>query len=290
MVLDILHSWGFREIKLLEDYSGDSPRIIQKLQADGKVYILKGLSENINESIIINNTSAHLYLGNKMKFAPSLIPLKNGDTYIKYKGFYFYLLEYIEGRQLIENEDDEYLLGQAVAKLHSLKGYKNKCSFNSVIQNIKYKEWFKDREFKKEFDQILDNIPVLESYGECFIHTDIGAQNTILTSESEVFFIDLDDAGIGAKYSDLGWSFIMRYVDFNKETHEMKYRFDLAKTFLKGYYGNLSDAKEDLDIIWQGAIHTHIGYMKLYGPDAVESLWKILNFGIQQKVILYAML
>ena len=28
----------------------------------------------------------------------------------------------------------------------------------------------------------------------------------------------------------------MQFVDYNKETGEIKYRFDLAKAFLKGYY------------------------------------------------------
>ena len=34
----------------------------------------------------------------------------------------------------------------------------------------------------------------------------------------------------------------------------------------------------------------HISYMQVYGPYAVDSLWKILKFGIEQKETLWGML
>lgn len=34
----------------------------------------------------------------------------------------------------------------------------------------------------------------------------------------------------------------------------------------------------------------HISYMQVYGPYAVDSLWKILNFGIAQKETLWELL
>ena len=44
--------------------------------------------------------------------------------------------------------------------------------------------------------------------------------------------------------------------------------------------------------IWMfsGAIQMHISYMQVYGPYAVDSLWKILKFGIEQKETLWGML
>ncbi len=98
--------------------------------------------------------------------------------------------------------------------------------------------------------------------------------------------IDLDDSGIGSRHLDLGWAFIMQFVDFNQETGEMRYRFDLAEAFLHGYYGGaaeISMSAEEYDLLWQGAVFMHISYMQCYGPEAVDSLWEILKFGMRQK-------
>ena len=102
--------------------------------------------------------------------------------------------------------------------------------------------------------------------------------------------IDLDDAGIGSRFLDLGWPFIMQFVDFNHSTGEMNYRFDLAQSFLRGYFGENELSRKEYDLIFDGAIQMHISYMKSYGPDAVKDLWAILLFGMEQKEPLWEML
>lgn len=79
----------------------------------------------------------------------------------------------------------------------------------------------------------------------------------------------------------------MHFVDFNHDTGEMKYRFDLANSFLRGYYGEKKITKDEIDMIWSGAIYMHISYMQCFAPDAVEALWQILKFGMKQKEKLY---
>ena len=69
----------------------------------------------------------------------------------------------------------------------------------------------------------------------------------------------------------------------------MSYRFDLAESFLRGYYGNEGVSRGEFDLIFYGAEQMHISYMQTYGPYAVDSLWKILNYGIEQKETLWNM-
>ena len=45
----------------------------------------------------------------------------------------------------------------------------------------------------------------------------------------------------------------MQFVDFNHETAEMKYRFDLAESFLKGYYTEKGITWEEFDLIFYAA-------------------------------------
>lgn len=124
----------------------------------------------------------------------------------------------------------------------------------------------------------------------CFIHSDVGPHNSIRTADGKIYLIDLDDSGIGSRHLDLGWPFIMQFVDFNHDTGKMKYRFDLAKAFMDGYYDGKKPGRKEYDLLWQGAIYMHISYMQTYGPYAVDSLWKILKFGIDQKEFLWEML
>ena len=101
--------------------------------------------------------------------------------------------------------------------------------------------------------------------------------------------IDLDDSGIGSRYLDLGWPFIMQFVEHTEQMH-LSYRFDLAKAFLRGYYETARISPKEYDLLWQGAVFMHISYMQSYGPDAVDSLWSILQFGLEQKAALWEML
>lgn len=252
--------------------------------------MLRGLSDDIKTETVIGNTKAHMFLGNQIGLAPRLIALPDGRPFLKEGTYYYYLLEYVEGRQLLETIEDEYILGKASRELHTLEGYDHPCSFNSEEQKNVFLGWFSEHEFKKEYDDIINGLPNFSDYDQCFIHTDIGPHNAVLSNEGKVIFIDLDDAGIGSRYIDFGWPFIMQFVDYNKKTQKMRYRFDLAKAFLKGYYGDKNITKEELDMIWNGAVYMQISYMQCFGPEAVIPLWSILKFGMAQKKRLYDML
>jgi Ser/Thr protein kinase RdoA (MazF antagonist) len=283
----ISRNWEFKEVRILNSYNVSGGRLVCKVSTEGGDFIIKGIPTETKEEIVISNTKAHQYLGNTKKLAPALIYLSDGRTYLKEESYYYYIMEFIQGRQLQENEEDELFLGRAAAQLHELTDYDSYCSFNCEDNKKVFRQWFSERSFKAEYDAIIDGLPNFKESKQCFIHTDIGPHNGILTNEKKVIFVDLDDSGIGPKYIDLGWPFIMQFVDYNRETQEMQYKFDLAKAFLKGYYGGKSISKQEIDMIWNGAIYMHIAYMQCYGPDAVDSLWSILKFGIKQKEILF---
>lgn len=290
LIESVLDNWDITEpymIETLGQSSEDLPRSIYRIGSKESDYVLKGFKD-IPESTVISNVQAHLFLGNAHSLAPKLYPTKEGTYYIREQGCYFLLMEYIDGRLLTEDVSDEYKIGQLARKLHSLTDYE---FFSPLTQSKKrYYDWFADRPFKKEFDAILDSLPEFETCSQCFVHTDIGPHNAMMRKNGSVVFIDLDDSGIGSRYLDLGWPLIMQFVDFNHETEEMTYRFDLAVSFLQGYFGDEPIPDEEFDFIFQGAIQMHISYMQVYGPYAVDSLWKILNFGIKQKETLRRLL
>lgn len=182
---------------------------------------------------------------------------------------------------------DEFLLAQTARSLHSFGDYTFPSSLNE--DKRRFYAWFQDKPFKSAFDLLLDAIPDFSSYDRCLIHTDLGPHNTVIRPNGKAALIDLDDSGIGSRFLDLGWPFIMQFVEHTEDMH-LSYRFDLAQSFLKGYYASVPISPLEYDLIWQGAVYMHISYMQSYGPDAIEPLWKILQFGLMQKPLLWKIL
>ena len=284
----VLGYWNLDHPQICERFHEESDRLIFKIKAASQGYLLKGIPCGVPEATVKSNVRAHLFLGNENGMAPKLYPTKTGEYYISEQGYWFYLMEFIDGRKMEENPDDEYRIGKEARKLHNLRGYDVKSPFKQ--SKDRFYGWFRKHRFVKEFDAILDMLPDFGTFDQCFVHTDIGPHNTILRGNGEVVFIDLDDAGMGSRYLDIGWPFIMQFVDFNHDTEEMRYRFDLAQSFLRGYYGEEKISREEYDLLFSGAIQMHISYMQVYGPYAVDSLWKILLFGIEQKEPLWEMI
>ena len=136
---------------------------------------------------------------------------------------------------MCETEEDEFRLGKLAKKLHSYQEY---VIPSPMSQNTeRFYRWFQERSFKKEFDSILHSLPDFSHYDQCLIHSDLGPHNAMIRDTGEAVFIDLDKTGIGSRFLDLGWAFIMQFVEFHRESGEMEYHFGLAKAFLEGYYG-----------------------------------------------------
>ena len=277
----VLNHWDLDSPEPCDQFHGETERLIFRIRTRRQDYLLKGLPCSVPEATVQSNVQAHLFLGNEHAMAPKLFPTKTGTYSVCDQGYWFYLMEFIDGRMMEETPEDEFRLGQAAKTLHSLQGY----GTNSPDSQSKerFYTWFRTHSFADEFDAILDTIPDFEQLDQCFVHTDIGPHNAMLRQDGTVLFIDLDDSGIGSRYLDLGWPFIMQFVDFNHDTKEMCYRFDLALSFLRGYVGADTLSRQEYDLIFSGAMQMHISYMQSYGPDAVDDLWQILLFGMAQK-------
>lgn len=280
-----LRQWGFTEIEIAERFSSGSPRIIYKVTADKEQYIIKGIPDSVPESVIKGNIAAHRHLGMR-ELAPCAVNLPDGRYYIRSDGYWFCLMDFIDGEPMKATTENEYILGQLAKRIHSIKDYDHPSGLND--DKSRFYDWFPDKPFKAEFDVLLNNLPDFGKIDRCFIHSDLGPHNVMLASNGRPVLIDLDDAGIGSRFLDLGWAFIMQFTEHDEEMR-LSYRFDLAKAFLEGYYG-ADVPRSEYDLIWHGAVFMHISYMKCYGEDAVEPLWTILKYGIEQKEKLWDLL
>lgn len=282
--------WGLINPVIETQYHAEAERLIVLLSTDSKKLVLRGLQDSISEAVIIGNISAQKYVYEKANLAPFILPTADGLAYIHAEGYWFYFMEYIDGANLEETAADEFELGRLARRLHAITGYKRLSAFSH--DKKEFYEWFHDKAFKQAFDKILDDLPDFAGSDSdyCLIHSDIGPHNAMRRRTGEAVFVDFDDAGLGSRYLDLGWAFIMQFVAFHRETGEMNYHFDLAHAFLSGYYEGETLSKAEYNKIWEGAVYMHISYMQCYGAEAVDSLWSILNFGMAQKDALWELI
>lgn len=280
---EILEKWGFCGAVVLQQFDVAGGRLVYSVQAGEQTLILKGQPMDVPEEKLRALVHAHKYLGNEKHMAPRLYETPGGDGYIEDGGFYYYVMEAVSGRNVLETPEEEYLLGQAAARLHHLTDYCHPSTLNVKKQIRTIEGWFADRAWKAEFDAIVARLPDFDAYRQCFIHTDIGPYNAMRDDAGRIVFIDLDDSGIGSQYVDLGWPFISQFVAYDKQMRQMSYKLEIAKAFLEGYCSVRPVTREEYDLLWGGAALSHIYNMQWHGPEAAEPLWNILRFGLAQK-------
>lgn len=108
----VLKHWDLSNSVVAERFREDSPRVICKIKAENQFYILKGIPEERPECVIRGNVAAHSFLGNEKGMAPRIFATGNGGFYVREGGFWFYLLEYIDGQSMKPSEENEYRLGR----------------------------------------------------------------------------------------------------------------------------------------------------------------------------------
>lgn len=282
-VAEILEKWGFYGATVLQQFDVAGGRLVYKVQAGEQMLILKGQPADVSEEKLRALVRAHKYLGNEKHMAPLLYETPGGGSYIKDGGYYYYVMEAVSGRNVLETPEEEYLLGQAAARLHNLTNYDYPCTLSVKKQIHTIKGWFADRAWKAEYDAIVTRLPDFDAYRQCFIHTDIGPYNAMRDDSGRIVFIDLDDSGTGSQYIDLGWPFISQFVAYDKQTRQMGYKLEIAKAYLEGYCSVRPLTREEYNLLWSGAALSHIYSMQWHGPEAAEPLWNILRFGLAQK-------
>ncbi len=281
---EIENKWHLENIKYILRLYTKGKRTVDLINTNIGKYILKAFPVERGEHIIKRYTHALDYIGSKaIKLAPKIYPNHEKRLFSRIDNQYIYIMEYIKGRQLEETIEDEFKLGERSAILHSYHDYDvSSClDFKERIYNMKRR--FFEYSFKKEYDDIVNSLPNFNAYKQTFIHTDIGPHNALMDKEGNVIFVDFDDAGMGSPYIDIGYPLITQFVKFNKQTKKIKYDFENAKAFYKGYFSKTHMSLYEKKLIFDGAVFMQLMYMPVFGPKAVEDMWHILKFGIDNK-------
>lgn len=275
------------KVKILKDFDVKGGRFVLLIEIGSRKYILKVSSKKRLESEIQIDTEAIYYLNaQKTKFAPQIITTKTNALHTKIDDLFLYLLEYIEGKDIIENPENFNNLAKALYKLHQLNSFDKASPFKYKELKAKLLTLMPNQSFKLEYDAIINSLPELSEENQVFIHTDITCLNAKYNQENEIIFLDFDDAGMGSKYIDISQPLITQFVRFYEG--KLKFNKENSIAFYKGYQLEKKFTQKEKELIFEVALFMQLMQITWFGEENEIYLWQILQFAIENKVELMA--
>jgi Ser/Thr protein kinase RdoA (MazF antagonist) len=291
----IENNWKLTNVSFIQLVQEKGGREVFHITSDEGSFVVKIYDAKATESEVIRNTEIFSLIKNSgFEQIPSLIKTTDDKKYQTFDGRFVFLMEYISGRMLTKSKEDEFKLGVQMANLHKIKNCDIKSGVDTKERTRNMLLRFAEYPFKQEYDSVVMNLPDFDKYEQCLIHTDIFPKNAIKNGKGEVILIDLDDAGLGSKYIDLGYPLITQFVQFKdrapdtlpQESNEVYFDSETAKFFYAGYSSISPIRPDEKELIFSGAVFMQLMYMPDYGEEAVPFLWKQLKFAIENKTLL----
>ncbi len=279
------NKYGLSGVKMINRLQANGSREVIHFSSNEGHWIVKILEHARREEEVQSYTKVLQFLGQlPERITPVILQQQGGSLYAGFDDRFLYVLEFIDGDKVSENPEDEFQLGVLASRLHAVEGYQleSNLRFKDRVQNMT--GWFKDKCFYSSYARYIYNFPDFDLHRQCLIHTDIGPHNAMKKYNGQLIFIDLDDAGIGSKYIDLGYPLICQFVRF----HNSKLKFDElnAIAFYRGYQLNHLLNEDEIELTFQGAVFMQMMYMNSFGDNAIDAMWSILKYGLNNKELL----
>lgn len=291
----IEQKWGLSNITISRILQKAGERIVYLIEAQEGAFVLKIFHPELTLNEIERFTDVLMFL-EKVGYcnAPKIMKLLDNSAFTRVEGRFIYMMEFIEGSEVYETQEDEYKLGAALAELHKIKGYAYDSNIDVSKHISKMLSRFREYPFKNEYDSIVKNLPDFTKLKQSFIHTDICPPNALKSSSGEIILIDFDDAGNGSTFIDLGYPLITQFIQFEErkagrditDINKLGFNFEMAKSFYDGYFSVTPMTDNDKKLIFDGAVFMQLMYMPIFGEEAVPYMWRILTFALENKSLL----
>ncbi|GIM27691.1 hypothetical protein CPJCM30710_03570 [Clostridium polyendosporum] len=275
--------WGFKKVELIKAIRSGISKKIYLIETNEGKFILMGFGPTYSEESFLRYISVLEYLENKpVKLAPKILMDKEGNSYAKIDNKFICIMEYIDGRTLGEELEDEYRLGETIALLHSFDDFQieSDIRINDTIEEA-YKKFY-ECPYKSKLYKIIDVLPNFYDYRQGFIHTDIAPHNAIINKNNKVILIDFDGAGKGSIYIDAGFPLITQFVRFHGPG-DLRFNYENAKAFYSGYSSITKLETKDKQLIYAGAVFWQLAHMPSYQPGTENNMLDILKFAIANR-------
>jgi len=287
--------WGLSNITISKILQKNGERVVYLIEGKEGTFVLKVFHPELTHNEIEKYANALMFLEEiGYCHAPKIIKLIDNSAFTRVEDRYIYLMEFINGVEVSESQEEEYKLGVALAELHKIKGYTHDSNID-VLNNInKMLSRFGEYPFKENYDSIVKNLPDFTKLKQSFIHTDICPTNALKSSNGEIILIDFDDAGNGSTFIDLGYPLITQFVQFQNrvagqtppDINKLYFNFEMAKAFYDGYFSVTPMTDDEKKLIFDGAVFMQLMYMPIFGEEAVPYMWRILTYALENKSLL----
>lgn len=231
--------------------------------------------------------------------ASRIKPTKDGKSLFEFNNQSGLVTSYIEGKHPELNAGTIENIGILMAQLHSLpisseipkstwNVIEGRKLINQNIRNLssqKIEHW---DEIIPQLTQAFDELPDLTELPPVLIHTDIGPNNAIESSDGKLSLIDWDDAGVGQSVVDIGNVLSQILISFkDNESLEPQFDQELAEAFFKGYQSIRQLNDEEKQNITAGMEFAALAYVLLeWIPKIALQNWERYKFAKEKKELI----
>lgn len=269
-------------LHLLQNKGG---RYVYKIDCNQGDYVLKMSNSAKSYEEMIRD----LYIfdgGREQGFTniPKLLKGKDSSMVISYEDRFGFIMEYIDGGNPDDTKEDWEKIAQLTAQLHKVKH----CKYNTNLTVDAEKKWIQEQSqklsFGQEYKHLFDDLADFLAFPQTFIHTDIGLHNCAKNKEGEIFFLDWDGAGMGARILDIGFPLISQFVSSDCAIHE-----ENIKTFYKTYFEktNIRVSKKEKEAIFDASLFFSLIYIP-YGN--IQKNWEKVKYAVKNKDYLLSLI
>jgi len=215
---------------------------------------------------------------NDAGLSPKLLKTKDGKKFAVVESDLVYITSYLGSQTPQLSTKNYFLLGQTLAKIHSLKNYKIKTQFTAknIIHDLKQKA--ENYDFKNQLLDIINRFPSFDNCPQVLIHTDPALTNSILISDNNLTLIDWDESGLGESVLDIGAQLIQQFV-----TEDLVFLNIEAEALFAGYKSLRSLSLVEKDLIFWSAVLRACFYLP-FGD--VSKRWRRVLWAIENQNLL----
>ena len=288
------HIWPFSNAKFGKVLQQTGGRVACEIFANEGTFVFKGANPEAAEEDIIRDTFAFHFLKDKnFRHIPTLLKTRAGENYRNVDGRFVYVMEHIEGSKEGRSPEKWACLAEIAAELHDITDYPYESLFTIQSELAQLEERAAELPFRKEFMEVVKELPSFEGLSQSVIHTDLGLDNAIVQPDKTMILVDWDDVGVGTTILDLGFPLLFYFVDledFVTEKAGLVWPTKLrsrATAFYNAYFSKRTLPDREKDLIFDAGLFLALIYTPL---GDVDRNWQRIKFAMKNRDLIASVL
>jgi Ser/Thr protein kinase RdoA (MazF antagonist) len=198
------------------------------------------------------------YLGARgFPHIPTLLPTRDGESFLRTATQTIYLLERISGTQPAPTPENWRALGRVAARLnaHTDFPFPYPISVNGTIDELQRAA--AQYPFRKEFLDQVAKLAVLADQPASLIHAEINPANAFRTPDGRYYLLDWDNVGHGPTVLEAGFPLITCFLS----EEDLTFQRDWGVAFYEGYTAGAGMTVAHKELVFIAALLHALRYL-----------------------------